>query len=130
METASVTKYKVNAHSRKFFVPKRVMNWILHLTVLFILQKLSINFFKIVQFEGVSIQHLFAFFFAPFQLAMVFILNIIYFLIYYTDLPYFRKLKANNVPWPWEEDLEKFKKVLPDIGLTYMLNMFLLTPIF
>lgn len=86
------------------------MNWILHLTVLFVLQKLTITFYKAIQKDDADIHYYLQFLFAPFIFTLVVTVNIFYITVYYTDLPYFRKLKANNVPWPWEEDVEKFKK--------------------
>ena len=117
-------------HSRKFLVPKRLMNWILHLTVLFVIQKLSITFFKAIYKEDADVNYYLNIFFAPFTLSLILIVNVCYIFIYYTNLPYFRKLKANNVPWPWEEDLERFKKILPEMIVTYMSNMFVLTPLY
>lgn len=123
-------KYNILPHSRKFLVPKRFMNWILHLTALFVIQKLVINFYKFLYRDDVDVHYYLQFLFAPFVLALVIIINIFYITVYYTDLPYFRKLKANNVPWPWEEDFEKFKKILPDMIMTYATNKFILTPVY
>ena len=86
------------------------MNWILHLTVLFVLQKLVITFFKAIQKDDANVHHYLQFLFAPFTLSLILMINIFYVTVYYTNLPYFKNLKANNVPWPWEENLERFKK--------------------
>jgi sterol desaturase/sphingolipid hydroxylase (fatty acid hydroxylase superfamily) len=58
------------------------------------------------------------------------IINIFYVTLYKNEFPFFEKFKCNNLPWPWKENLKKFKNELPGQVLLYLLNLLIIPPIF
>lgn len=102
----------------------------MHLTVLYVLNLATNGMYKIIYKESMSPEYIQTMFLSPFVLGVIFLLNISYVFLYYNKIPYFEKLKSNNLPWPWEQDLKKFKKILPDMVFTYMKNQFILVPVY
>ncbi len=56
-------------------------------------------------------------------------INVFFITLYYNKFPYFEKMKSNNLPWPWEQDMKKFKNDLFDILSTYAVNDFIIFPL-
>ena len=66
----------------------------------------------------------------PFIAATLILINAFYITLYVNKFPAIEKMKSNNLPWPWEEDWTKFKKLLPKIISTYLINDFVIFPIY
>jgi len=69
-------------------------------------------------------------------LVMTYTLNIQHLLItflfeviYMLKLPFFEKWKANEEPWPWEEDPVGYKKHWRSLLKKVLINMFIIAPI-
>ena len=79
--------------------------------------------------EGAGIDYYFSFYMVPFSVFVISLINIFYIILYTKKFPEFEKLKSNNLPWPWEENWEKFKSDAPNIVWTYIRNNFMVFPI-
>lgn len=55
-----------------------------------------------------------------FNLGMIMVLNLLYLVCYYFDKSYFHRFKVNDLPWPWEENYDKFKQDLVKILKLYV----------
>ena len=60
----------------------------------------------------------------PFSVLTLIIINLFYLSIYVLRPPSLEKYKINNLPWPWEEDPDKFKRLLKKSIITYIFNVF------
>jgi len=97
---------------------------------MFIIFTTTTSFYKFIYIKDVIFEYYFTFFNVPYITSVIVLINIFYITLYTNKFPYFEKLKANNLPWPWEEDWEKFKNHLPKVIATYIFNDFFLMPIY
>lgn len=123
-------KSQILKHDRSYFQPKRIINVFLHLTTLFILFSGLTSYYKYIYKPDVLFEYYSFLYVKPVGVLILSIVNAFYFILYFNKFPKFEKMKANNLGWPWEENPKKFKKLLPDLILTYALNALLFFPMF
>lgn len=69
-------------------------------------------------------------FLSPITILFMLVLNSFFCALYYFELPFFERFKANNVDWPWKSNPVKFKSELPKVILVYCINTLFLLPAF
>jgi sterol desaturase/sphingolipid hydroxylase (fatty acid hydroxylase superfamily) len=123
------TKSFVKSHDRSFLQSKRLINIFLHFTFLFVLYVILSKYYAFVYKPDMIAEYYYFFFFKAVGLVLVAALHIFYITLYYNKFPLFEKMKANSLAWPWEENPQEFKKMLPDLIKTYLLNLMVLAGI-
>jgi len=55
--------------------------------------------------------------------------NLIYFVIYKIESPFFEQFKTNSEPWPWNSDKKEWMKLLKSTVCILFINQFIIMPI-
>lgn len=54
--------------------------------------------------------------------ATMILINVVYSLLYYAEIPFIEKFKVNDLEWPWKSNPAHFYKILPGSIKTYIFN--------
>jgi hypothetical protein len=91
---------------------------------LYLFGSYKIWFFLLEKYESFLSEHLsrFLFILIPYSIVLVF-LNILFTVLYYFDKQFTWRYKINSHPWPWEENPEKWKIMLPKGLKLYVMSL-------
>ena len=131
-QTNAITDY-TNHKAIKLIKPKdKLVVIIMNIILLSFLHNTSLALFKFFENKNLTntLKESFKYFQKLYLLIALLIVNIIYITLYKLKLPYFEKMKSNNLPWPWEENKEKFRKDLKKIVFLYFFNITVVSNIF
>ena len=107
---------------------RQFINLFLNITINFILYKTLTNFYIYIHQNKNPEEYSFWKFIAPVLLTSIISTNIFYITLYKLKIKKIENMKTNNLNWPWEKNLEKFKKKIPEVLKTYLLNAIILFP--
>lgn len=82
--------------------------------VLFLFSSYKVLYFILEKYESEITNHTgrFIYVMVPYTTVLIF-LNLLFVILYKYDKEFTHKFKINSEPWPWEEDPEKWKVMLP-----------------
>ncbi len=122
--------FRINNQHHKYLSIPTIFSWILNIGVIYYSQVIVKYYFDKSDIEDQEINALKILKFLSPQLTILLVLlNILFIALYKLKIPFFEKMKSNTVPWPWELDYEKFRKILPNHIFVYLFNLMVLNPV-
>lgn len=68
-------------------------------------------------------------FFAPVNFILLLVIHITFCSLYFFEFAWIERFRANSLEWPWKENPEQWKKMLPRLLKSYFWNQFVGLPI-
>jgi sterol desaturase/sphingolipid hydroxylase (fatty acid hydroxylase superfamily) len=129
MTSVSVENLEIHRKERSYFSFETLLIWIHFLFITYISHSSLIEIHKYFYYEGMTMTESLFKVKTPVLILLLLIINAFYYCLYRYKLPSFEKLKITNLPFPWEENPEKFKKDFPSILKIYLFNLVILTSV-
>ena len=107
-----------------------IINYIIHFLVILTFYVVLKKLFILKYSEDMNKFNWVFDYLSPLMGIFVIMINLSYFILYYFQFPFVEKMKINKLKWPWEENKNNFKKLLPDIILLYIMNQGFIANIF
>lgn len=115
----------VNHSEIKYFSKKKLINWIINISVIYFLNFTVTFLYKLGYKKEITMIEIILKINTPTLILFITCLNIFFITIYKLKLPFFEKQKITNLPWPWEQKKEDWHKQLKKMVFTYIINFFI-----
>ncbi len=122
------SKFTLKPHNLRYF-DGIWLNWLFHIGTYLTLYYTLKHIFIYKSDYNITHRNWFFDMAIPLLGVLNFFLFGFYFVLYYYKIPYFENMKINKLPWPWEENPVKFRRMLPGAIIRLVMNQFIIVPV-